>query len=114
MLPLTTWVSQFEKLSVIAGVSSAWQHRRVHSTSVREEESLICQAHDERQGDIQSRDVVVVEVSDLPANSCAPNRDRLVSHHMRSHTQTVSSTGFDHDPKVLSVVPLGSHLADHH
>src|SRR5205807_1423192 len=59
-----------------------------------EHEDLIRQAHDECQGDIQSRDVAIVKVADLPANSGAPNRDRLVSHHVRSPTQTVSSTGF--------------------
>ena len=53
-----------------------------------EREDLIRQAHDECQGDIQSRDVAIVKVADLPANSGAPNRDRLVSHHVRSPTQT--------------------------
>jgi len=91
------------------------QRRDLESDLARCEESrLICEAHDECQGDIQPRDVVVIEVSNLPANSCAPNRDRLVSHHVRSRAQTVSSTGFDRDSKVLSVVPLRSHLADHH
>ena len=74
----------------------------VHQSST-EREDLIRQAHDECQGDIQSRDVAIVKVADLPANSAAPNRGRLVSHHVRSPTQTVSSTGFDRYSKVLSV-----------
>jgi hypothetical protein len=53
-------------------------------------------------------------MANLPANSGAPNRDRLVSHHVRSRAQTVSSTGFDRYSKILSVVPLRSHLANHH
>jgi hypothetical protein len=39
---------------------------------------LIRQSHDERQGDIESRDVVVVEMSDLLSDSFASNRHRLV------------------------------------
>lgn len=43
---------------------------------------LICQSHDECQSDVESCDIAV-EVTDLSANSCAPNRDGLVGHHDR-------------------------------
>src|SRR5207237_4789292 len=58
-----------------------------------EESRLVCEAHDECQGDIQSRDVAIVKAADLPTKAGAPNRDQLVSHHVRPRAQTVSSTG---------------------
>ena len=54
------------------------------------------------------------KAADPPTNAGAPNRDRLVRHHVRPRAQSVSSTGFDCYSKVLSVVPLRSHLADHY
>ena len=90
------------------------RNRRRPDRPAYEESRLVCEAHDECQGDIQSRDVAIVKAADLPTKAGAPNRDRLVRHHVRARAQTVSSTGFDCYSKVLSVVPLGSHLADHH
>jgi hypothetical protein len=46
---------------------------------------LVRQTHDERQGDIKSRDVLVVEMANMPSNSFAPDRDRLIGHHLRFH-----------------------------
>jgi hypothetical protein len=43
----------------------------------------ICESHDECQSDVESRDIAVIEVTDLPRDSCAPNRDRFVGNHMR-------------------------------
>ena len=44
---------------------------------------LICESHDECQSDVESRDIAVIEVTDLPPDSCAPNRDRFDGNHMR-------------------------------
>jgi hypothetical protein len=50
---------------------------------------LIRQTHDERQGNIQSRNILIIKVVDPPSNSFAPNRDGLVGHDLRSHSQGV-------------------------
>jgi hypothetical protein len=55
---------------------------------------LIRQSHDESQGDIEARDVFVVEMSDLLSDSFASNRHRLVRHHLRSHAQASSGVKF--------------------
>lgn len=44
------------------------------------------QTHDECQGDVESADVIVVEMSDLPSDSLAPNRHRFIGHHLRPHS----------------------------
>jgi len=75
---------------------------------------LIRQSHDKCQSYIESCDIAVVEVTDLPANACAPNRDRFVGHHVRSCAKAVSRGGLDGHSKVLSLVTLRSHLANHH
>ena len=43
---------------------------------------LVRQTHDECQSDVESVDVIVVEMSDLPSDSFAPNRHRLIGHHL--------------------------------
>src|ERR1700677_294063 len=75
---------------------------------------LVRQAHDKRQSDIQSRYVLVVQMADLPPNSLTPNGDRLVGHHLRSHSQSVLLGRIDRYPKIRRIVGLGSHLADNH
>src|ERR1700722_4892079 len=74
---------------------------------------LVRQAHDERQGDIESRDVLVVEMANMPSDSFAPDRDRLVGHHLRSQPQAVPLARIDRHPKVGCVAAVGRHLADH-
>jgi hypothetical protein len=59
---------------------------RQKRASGRRRGELVRQAHDERQGDIKSRDVLVVEMANMPSDSFGPDRDRLVGHHLRSHS----------------------------
>lgn len=47
---------------------------------------LTRQTHDERQGNVQSRNILSVKMADPPSNSFAPNRDGLVGHDLRSHS----------------------------
>src|SRR5438045_9712755 len=90
------------------------RNRRRPDRPAYEESRLVCQAHDECQGDIQSRDVAIVKAADLPTKAGAPNRDRPASHYLRPPAPTVSNTGFDCYSQVLSAGPLKRHLADHH
>jgi hypothetical protein len=51
--------------------------------------ALVRQTHNESQSDIDSRNVFVVEMADLSANSRTPNCHGLISHNLRSHPQPV-------------------------
>src|SRR5580658_10232326 len=44
----------------------------------------------------------------------APNCHGLVSHHLRSHSQPITSGRFDRHPKVRGVATFGRHLTHHH
>ena len=74
----------------------------------------ICKSHDECQRDVQSRDGAVIQMADLPSDSCTPNRNGLVSHDVGSRIQPVPCSGLDDYPKVRRVVSVGAHLADDH
>src|SRR5271167_964041 len=50
---------------------------------------LVRQTHDKCQSDVQAQNVLVVEMADLSSNSLAPNGDRLIGHHLRSHSQPI-------------------------
>ncbi len=43
---------------------------------------LVCEAHHERQNHVESRDIPLIEATQLPADSLASNRDWLVGHHL--------------------------------
>ena len=43
---------------------------------------LVRQSHDECQCGIQPRDVLVVEMADMPSDSLPPNGDGLISHNL--------------------------------
>jgi hypothetical protein len=45
---------------------------------------LVRQTHHERQGDVESSDIFVVEMADPRSNSLPPNRHGLVGHNLRS------------------------------
>jgi hypothetical protein len=47
---------------------------------------LVRETHDECQSDVESADVIVVEMPDLPPDSFAPNRHRFIGHHLRPHS----------------------------
>ena len=75
-------------------MASSWRFLGIRSRSSVSTESklmplasrlLVRQTHDERQGDIKSSDVLVVEVANMPSDSFAPDRDRLIGHHLRFH-----------------------------
>jgi len=74
---------------------------------------LVRQAHDKCQSDIQSRDVFVVETTDLFPDSLAPNRNRLVRHHLRSRPQPVFFARINCHPEIWRIAALGSHLTYH-
>ena len=44
------------------------------------------QTHDECQGNVESADVIVVEMSDMPSDARAPNRHRFIGHRLRPHS----------------------------
>lgn len=69
------------------------------------------QPHDERKGDIKSRDVSVVEMPHPLSDALAPDRDGLVGHDLRSHPQTIDLARFDRHPEVRCLGELGRHLA---
>jgi hypothetical protein len=52
---------------------------------------LVRQAHDECQSNIQSRDVPVVEMTDLSSNSLPPNGDGLVKSVCGGHSSSSAS-----------------------
>ncbi len=76
---------------------------------IRAPRLLVRQAHDKCQRDIQSRDVLVVEMADLSPDSLPPNGDGLVGHHLRPHSQSVLLGRIDRHPKIRRIVALGSH-----
>jgi hypothetical protein len=47
---------------------------------------LVCQTHDECQGDVEAADVFVVKMPDQASDTFAPNRHGLIGHYLRSHS----------------------------
>jgi hypothetical protein len=45
---------------------------------------LVRRSHDERQGDIKSRNILVVELAEMLSNSFAPDRDGFVRHQRKA------------------------------
>jgi hypothetical protein len=82
-----------------------------HATAVNR---LIRQTHDERQGNIQPRNILFVKMTDPPSNSFAPDRDGLVGHDLRPHSQAVCRRRIDRHAKIRCVAALRGHLANHH
>src|ERR1700757_4537812 len=74
----------------------------------------ICKSHDECQRDVQSRDIAVIQMTDLLSDSRTPNRNGLVGHDVGSRLQTIPCSGLDDYPKVRRVISVGGHLADDH
>jgi hypothetical protein len=74
----------------------------------------ICKSHDECQRDVQSRDVAVIQMTDLLSDLRTPNRNGLVGHDVESRVQTIPCSGLDDYPKVRRVISVGGHLADDH
>ena len=72
---------------------------------------LVRQAHDECQSNIQSRDVPVVEMTDLSSNSLPPNGDGLVGHHLRPNSQSVLLGRIDRYPKIRRIVCAAARAA---
>jgi hypothetical protein len=62
---------------------------------------------------IQPRDVLNVKTADPPCNSFAPDRDGLVGHDLRPHSQAVFRRRIDRHAKIRCVVALRGHLANH-
>jgi hypothetical protein len=73
---------------------------------------LIRQTRDERQGNIQSRNILIVQMADPPSNSFAPDRDGLIGHDLQSHSQAICCRRIDRHAKIWCVAAVRGHEED--
>ena len=72
------------------------------------------QPHHERQGNIQPRNILIVQMADLPSDSFAPDRDGLVGHDLRTHSQATCGCRIDSHANIWRIAAVRGHLANHH
>jgi len=71
------------------------------------------ESYDERQCDVETSDVALIEAAyELPDPS-SPNCDRFVGHYLGADSQTVSLGWINGDSEVRGIRDLRCHLANH-